>query len=90
MMNKGCRGLDTWGLTVVSATHVTLKESDTSESIIWLRFESHDAHFSVHYHTFQRPMAVLGKWVALNYLDTSFVCIMGLVHLGNVVTVLSG
>jgi len=30
-------------------------------------------------HTFQRPVVVLGKWVALNYLNTSFVCITGLV-----------
>jgi len=30
-------------------------------------------------HTFQRPTAVSGKWVALNYLNTSFVCITGLV-----------
>jgi len=30
-------------------------------------------------HTFQRPTAVSGKGVALNYLNTSFVCIMGLV-----------
>jgi len=30
-------------------------------------------------HTFQRPTAVSGKWVALNYLDTSFVCTTGLV-----------
>ena len=30
-------------------------------------------------HTFQRPTVVSGKWVALNYLDTSFVYITGLV-----------
>jgi len=30
-------------------------------------------------HAFQRPTAVSGKWVALNYLNTSFVCITGLV-----------
>jgi len=30
-------------------------------------------------HTFQRPTAVSGKLVALNYLNTSFVCITGLV-----------
>ena len=41
-------------------------------------------------HTFQRPMVVSGKWVALNCLDTSFVCITGLVHSGNVVMVSSG
>jgi len=30
-------------------------------------------------HTFQRPTAVSGKWVVLNYLNTSFMCITGLV-----------
>ena len=30
-------------------------------------------------HTFQRPTVFSGKWVALNYLDTSSVCITGLV-----------
>jgi len=30
-------------------------------------------------HTFQRPTVVSGRWVALSYLDTSFVCITGLV-----------
>jgi len=30
-------------------------------------------------HTFQRPTAVSGKQAALNYLNTSFVCITGLV-----------
>ena len=30
-------------------------------------------------HTFQRPTVVSGKWVALNYLSTSFVCITGLI-----------
>ena len=32
-----------------------------------------------HDHSLKRPTAVSGKWVALNYLDTSFVCIRGLV-----------
>jgi len=41
-------------------------------------------------HTFQRPTAVSGKQVALNYLNTSFVCITGLVLSDNVVTVSSG
>ena len=59
-------------ITVISATHVTLNELDASESITWPCFKSLNAHFS-------RPTAVSGKWVALNYLNTSFVCITGLV-----------
>ena len=35
-----------------------------------------DSYLNAH---FSKPMAVLGMWVALNYLDTSFVCITGLV-----------
>ena len=40
---------------------------------------SHDRALNRLMHTFQRPTAVSGKWVALNYLNTSFVCITGLV-----------
>ena len=40
---------------------------------------SHDGTLNRLMHTFQRPTAVSGKWVALNYLNTSFVCITGLV-----------
>ena len=32
-----------------SATHMTLNESDTPESITWPHFKSLNAHFSVHY-----------------------------------------
>jgi len=36
-------------LISISATHVTLNESDASESITWPRFKSLNAHFGVHY-----------------------------------------
>jgi len=58
-----------------SVTHVTLNKSDASKSITWPCFKLLNAHFS----KINQPMAVLGKWVALNYLNTSFVCIVGLV-----------
>lgn len=40
---------------------------------------SNDRTLNCLVHTLQRPMSVLGKWVALNYIYTSFVCIAGLV-----------
>ena len=61
---------------------MTLNESDASE-------HDHVTALNRLMHTFQRPTAVLDKWVALNYLNTSFVCITGLVHSGNVVSVSS-
>jgi len=44
---KPCRKLDIQH--PLSATHVTLNESDASESITWPRFKSLNAHFSVPY-----------------------------------------
>ena len=53
---------------VISATHMTLNESDTSESITWLYFKLVNAHLVCIIqimHTLQKPMAVLGKWATL-------------------------
>jgi len=36
-------------LMSISATHVTLSESDASELITWPHFKLLNAHFSVHY-----------------------------------------
>ena len=50
-----CRNLSSkkqdWlhGYYSFSATHVTLNESDASESITWLHFKLRNTHFRAHY-----------------------------------------
>ena len=60
---------------------MTLNESDASQSITWLRFKSLNEHFSVHYLDNAHSLKTNGcfGWVAVNYLNASFVCITGLV-----------
>ena len=74
----------------LSATHVT-NESDIPESITWLYFKSCNAHFSVHYLDIAHFTKTNGHfgWVTLNNF-TPVLCIMGLVHKGNVVTAEGG
>jgi len=52
-------------MCVISVTHMTLNESDASESITLLYFKSRNAHFTAlcikTLHTLQRRMVVLGK-----------------------------
>ena len=64
---------------ILFANHVTLNESDASESITWLYFKLHNAHFSVHYLDsahFGKANSCFG-WVTLGTLYTNFVCITG-------------